>query len=251
MRHLIATFLLTTAAASPALADPAADWEAVLAARTSAPDAGTGLIRFDYAGLAASPDERAVLDGYIDHLEAAGEPEDAAAATAYWANLYNAVTVDLVVENYPVESIKDIKSGLISSGPWKRELIEVGGERLSLDDVEHGILRRRYPSPLIHYMVNCASVGCPNLQPRLWRAETLDADRERAAREFVNSPRGARFEGGTLVVSSIYKWFEEDFGGSRAGVVDHLRAYAAPELAARLDGVSRHGATDYSWSLNE
>jgi hypothetical protein len=225
-------------------------WENVLQTRLTAPDA-TGLTRFDYDGFSKDEAEMAALDAYIAELADGGEPEDDAEATAYWANLYNAITVDIVAENYPVKSIRDIKSGVFAPGPWKRDVITVEGETLSLDDIEHEILRKRYSSPLIHYMVNCASVGCPNLLPDLWEAETLDADREKAARDFINSPRGAMIIDGKLQVSSIYKWFEEDFGGSKSGVVAHIQEYADEPLRAELDGRKRYDRHDYNWALNK
>ena len=157
----------------------------------------------------------------------------------------------MIVDNYPLTSIRKLKSGFVSIGPWDRKLVTVRGQELSLNDIEHEILRKRYPSPLIHYMVNCASIGCPNLKPGLWRAETFDADRDAAARVFINSPRGVRITRKGLVLSSIYKWFRKDFGGSKEGVLAHLRHYAGPELAAAIDGGAKIIDHDYDWSLNE
>ena len=247
---LLSALLLGTAASAFAapLSSEGEAWEAVLEERLSAPDPATGLIRFDYGGMTAS--DRAALDAYVDALSAMEEPEDDDEASAYWANLYNAVTVQTVVESYPVDSIKDIGGGLFSSGPWKSDRVTVRGEALSLDDIEHEILRKRYPSPLVHYTVNCASVGCPNLLPKLWLGETLDADREAAARAFVNSPRGVVVRDGKATVSSIYDWFQSDFGGSKSNVVEHLREYADPELAGQLEGIRKYSRHDYDWSLN-
>jgi len=242
----------TTLMAMPAFGQtPAATaWEDVLEARLSAPDAATGLIRFDYKGFANSDADMTALDAYIAELAASAEPEDDSEAASYWANLYNAVTIDVVADNYPVTSIREIKSGVFTPGPWKKELVTVGGKDLSLDNIEHDILRVRYSSPLVHYMVNCASVGCPNLQPKLWRGETLDADRDAAARAFINSPRGVRVEGGDVEVNSIYKWFADDFGGSKSSVIAHIRDYADDDLVARLEGVKAYDSHAYDWSLN-
>jgi len=255
MKHVITTALLASLSflstpVSAQMSDTATAWETVLQARLSAPDE-TGLTRFDYKGFSASTTEMAALDDYIAELAKIGEPEDASEATAYWANLYNAITVDVVAENYPVKSIRDIKSGVFSPGPWKQDAVTVEGKTLSLDDIEHQILRKRYSSPLIHYMVNCASVGCPNLRPQLWAAETLDADREQAARDFINSPRGVSVSGdGKIQVSSIYKWFEEDFGGSKSGVIDHINAYANSSIRTSLTDRTRYDSHNYDWSLN-
>lgn len=224
-------------------------WPIINQKYLTAPDAA-GLVRFDYARLSTSPD-RAVLDAYIADLQAQNpEAMSPEAAVSYWANLYNAVTVDVILDNYPVKSIREIKSGVFNPGPWDLKLVTVNGQSLSLNDIEHGIMRKQYASPHVHYMVNCASVGCPNLVAGEWRAETLDADRERAARAFINSPRGAMVKNGGLTVSSIYKWFKEDFGGSKASVVSHLREYADDDLAAAIDAGAKIKDYDYDWSLN-
>ena len=242
----------TVAASIAAAVLPAAeqDWDNVLGRYVAPPDE-TGLARFDYAGLKASKKDHKILTDYIAHLEAK-DPDEMTdnEAIAYWANLYNAVTVKLIVDHYPVKSIRKIKSGLISIGPWGKKLVTVNGERLTLDNIEHDILRKQYPSALIHYMVNCASVGCPNLKAGVWRAETLDADRETAAREFINSPRGAELGEKGLTVSSIYSWFKEDFGGNKDGVLAHLREYAEPELAGAIDEGVKIRDFDYDWALN-
>jgi len=224
-------------------------WPVVMKKYLTAPDAG-GLVRIDYARLKNSP-ERASLDSYIKQLESqnpdALSPD---AAVSYWANLYNAVTVDVILDNYPVKSIKEIKSGVFKPGPWDLKLITVNGNSLSLNDIEHGIMRKRYPSPHVHYMVNCASVGCPNLWAGEWRAETLQADREQAARDFINSPRGVTVKNGSLTVSSIYKWFKEDFGGNKATTVRHIRQFADKDLAAAIDSGATIRGYEYDWTLN-
>lgn len=122
---------------------------------------------------------------------------------------------------------------------------------MSLDDIEHGVMRPTFRDPRVHYAVNCASVGCPNLRPRAWRAASLEADLDDAARAFVNHPRGVSvLADGRLRVSSIYQWFREDFGGNEAGVIAHLRQHAAPPLAAQLAQAGSIAGHDYDWALN-
>jgi len=210
-----------------------------------------GVARFDYAGLTANAADRQLLKDYIAYLESQN-PDSMSEneALAYWANLYNAVTVDVVINKYPVTSIRKIRSGF-SIGPWKEDRVTINGVRMSLDDIEHGTMRKKYPSPLIHYMVNCASIGCPNLKDGLWKAETLDADRTAAARAFVASPRGVRLTDKGLQVSSIYKWFQSDFGGNKDGVLAHIREYAGPELAKAIDSGAKIRGFEYDWDLNE
>lgn len=230
-----------------AMAGPMEDYTAVLQARIA--QGASGLNTFDYAAAKAAGELSAVT-AYVNEL-AAMDPDamSAADATAYWANLYNALTVQVVLENYPVTTIKKIKSGW-SAGPWKRDLVLVKGKKLSLDDIEHKILRKKYSSPYIHYMVNCASIGCPNLLPELWDGETMEVARMTAAEDFINSPRGAKLDDGELDVSNIYKWFKEDFGGNEAGVLSHLSKHAKGDLLAAIEAGAGIDGYNYDWSLN-
>lgn len=209
-----------------------------------------GLTQFDYAKLKDTPSDMDGLTAYIDHM-AAQKPSAFSRddAMAYWANLYNALTIQVVAENYPVKSIRKIKSGY-RAGPWKQNLVIVEGNELSLDNIEHDILRPTYETPLVHYMVNCASVGCPNLKSTPWQGATLGADQEAAARAYINSPRGAKISGGRLQVSSIYKWFKADFGGDTTGVLAHLNQYADADLHAALKGRQKINKYTYDWDIN-
>jgi uncharacterized protein DUF547 len=172
---------------------------------------------------------------------------------AFWVDLYNELTVKLVLDHYPVSSIKDIEisPGLFASGPWRKKLIVIEGEALSLDDIEHRILRPILRDPRVHYAVNCAALGCPNLQPTAFTAGNAEMLLDKAARDYVNNPRGAAVAEGKLSVSSIYVWYQADFGGSDRGVIDHLRRYAGPELAATLAAVDRISGDRYDWGLND
>lgn len=259
MRNLIPTLFAALGALwlslAPASADEAA-YDALLARYVSA--SADGVNRVDYARWAANQSDRAGLDAYVAELEAQ-RPSTFSRdrAFAYWVNLYNAVTLQIILERYPVRSIRDIRSegtgldprGLI--GPWRTKRVTVEGRRLSLDEIEHGILRPTFNDPRVHYAVNCASIGCPNLMPRAWRAETLNADLDAAARAYINHPRGVSVAAnGEVRVSSIYRWFREDFGSSDANVIAHLRRYASPELATRLQNAARIAGHSYDWALN-
>ena len=210
-----------------------------------------GVSRLDYA---AAKGDGGALDAYIDRLtdlDIGRYPRDV--QMAYWINLYNALTVDVVLEHYPVASIRDIdiSPGWFSSGPWGAELVEIDGEAVTLNDIEHRILRPIWKDPRIHYAVNCASIGCPNLQPEAFTADNLERLLERGARGYINHPRGATIVDGELVVSSIYDWFQADFGGTEKGVIDHLREYADDDLASKLEGRTGYGDHRYDWSLND
>lgn len=233
------------------LAAPVAAYADLLKRRISRGEGGLNL--FDY-GAAFEAGELAAVTAYTDHLSAKN-PDSMSEndQIAYWANLYNALTLKVILENYPVSSIRKIKSGAFSIGPWGRDAAVVNGKTLTLNDIEHEILRKNYANPAyVHYMVNCASIGCPNLGDKLWTGETLEADRKQAAYDFINSPRGARIKSDNdLEVSSIYNWFKEDFGGSKSETLVHLRKHAGPELAAAIDAGANIDGYEYDWSLNE
>ena len=215
----------------------------------------SGINRFDYAALRASTEGGARLTGYLAHLQGL-DPRaySRAEQKPYWINFYNALTVKVVVDDYPVDSIKQIHGSLLPFpiGPWGDVHAEVTGIELTLDDIEHGILRPIWGGDRIHYAVNCASLGCPNLAPTVYSASNVEAQMEAAAREYVNHPRGVDFvDDDFLVVSSIYDWYVVDFKSSEQGVIEHLLRHAQPELAARLKAFS--GAIDYAydWNLNQ
>jgi hypothetical protein len=193
-----------------------------------------------------TPEDRKELDRYIQSLEritvtALSRTEQ----MAYWVNLYNAATVQLILDHYPVDSIRDIRR------PFDRKLLIVEGKELSLNDIEHRILRPIFRDNRIHYAVNCASLGCPNLQPLAYRANNLEELLQRAAREYIQHPRGMRIEGNVMTLSSIYTWFREDFGGSEEGVLEHLARYATPDMGDEIRAFSGRIRYRYDWSLNE
>lgn len=226
------------------------EWNRFLATYVARDD--TGLNRVAYRRV--TPADRAALGGYIEQLGIMPVGRlNRAEQFAYWANLYNALTVDVILAHYPVRSIFDISisTGWLSFGPWDKKLVAVADEMLSLNDIENRILRPIWRDPRVHYAVNCASVGCPNLRREAFSGARLDAQLTAAARDYVNHPRGVTLAEGRLKVSSIYVWFREDFGGSDEAVLGHLRAYAAPELVAALATVKSIDDNDYDWSLNE
>ena len=220
--------------------------------KTYVSDGGDGVNRVAY-GRVTDADKRA-LEDYIAGLAATPVSDYARGEQlAYWINLYNALTMKVVLDHYPVDGIRDIdiSPGLFADGPWDKKLVEIEGESVSINDIEHRILRPIWVDPRIHYAVNCASIGCPNLQRTAFTAANADALLTAAARAYVNHPRGARIEDGRLVVSSLYEWYQEDFGGDDRGVISHLRRYADPGLRSRLAGIERIGDHAYDWRLND
>lgn len=191
------------------------------------------------------------LLSYIISLEERGaEGLNDDETKAYWFNVYNAKTIEVILENYPLKSIRSL--GALNSGPWDKKLLEVKGKgEMSLNDVEHGTLRKMYDEPRIHYAVNCASYGCPNLKSTVWTAENLETDLQAAAVAYINHPRGVRVENGKVIASKIFDWYKVDFGGNQAGILDHFRKYAKGDLAKQLEGKTKISKFEYNWNLNE
>jgi len=212
----------------------------------------SGINRMNYG--AVTDEDRRSLEAYLRRLEATPiSTHNRREQLAYWINVYNALTVNVVLNHYPVPSIRSIKlpPGLFTIGPWGAKLLSVEGEKISLNDVEHRILRPLWRDPRIHYGINCASLGCPNLAGTAYTGENVERLLTENAVVFVNHPRGASFKDDRLVVSSIYDWFEDDFGGGKAGVLTHLVQYARADLADRLKTYDGPIDDRYEWGLNQ
>jgi len=233
-------------------------WDQLL--KTYVKVSSDGINRVDYKTFKSKGHK--ALKAYIGRLEAV-KPQtlDRAEQFAFWANLYNAKTIDIILDNYPVKSIRDIsigegifgflKSSVGAGGPWKAQVLKVDGQSLSLDNIEHEILRPVFKDPRVHYSVNCASIGCPNLMNGAFTGATLDAQLDAGARAYVNHPRGIDVKDGSVQASSIYNWFKSDFGGDDTGVLAHVRRYASSETAAKLKGKSAIDSYAYDWRLND
>ncbi|HBK92485.1 MAG TPA: DUF547 domain-containing protein [Parvularcula sp.] len=226
--------------ASPVIVDHGR-WGRFLDAYVVKGPAGINLVRYK----AVTAADKAMLAAYIDALAAT----DAAALPrkeqlALWINLYNAATVKLILDHPGIASILDIEK------PWDRPVATVGVRALTLNDIEHGIIRPLAKDARVHYAVNCASMGCPNLARAPFTGAGLDAALDAAARAYVNHPRGVSVTKGKARLSKIFGWYRDDFGKDDAALIDHIRLYAEPALAARLKRVKRADSYDYDWALN-
>jgi hypothetical protein len=200
--------------------------------------------RVDYAGFKA---EEPLLDRYLSVLE--NTDPDALAREeqfAFYINAYNAWTIKLILTAYPgVKSIKDL--GTLFQSPWKKEIVRLHGRRMTLDEIEHQILRPRFKDPRVHFAINCAAKSCPPLMPEPYRGAVLNEQLDRATRVFLNAPGNYRLEGRTLWVSSIFKWFAGDFNDDPLGF---YRTHADKALREKLEGDLAVKYLDYDWSLN-
>ena len=206
---------------------------------------GINLVQY---GKVTAEDERS-LEDYIETLS----DTDITSYTdqevlAYWFNLYNAKTLDLILDNYPVKSIKKI--GFLS-GPWDKDILNVRGQEMSLNNIEHDTVRETFNEPRVHFAFNCASIGCPNLKATAWEASTLDADLTQATKNYIASPRGVRIEkDGEIAASKIFKWYNEDFGENETDVIAFLAKFAEGDKKAALQKATEIDDYDYDWSLN-
>lgn len=201
-----------------------------------------------------SEEDHALLQSYLSDLQKVdvrllNKPEQ----FVYWVNLYNSATIDLILRYQPKESIRDINisPGFFSSGPWGKAFLTIGGKNLSLDNIEHGILRPIWKDPRTHYVLNCASLGCPDIPKRALTPDNLENILNAAARTYINHPRALKFNDDQSVsLSRIYDWFESDFGGTGAKTLSHIKTYADADKVKRLSQIKEISGYLYNWSLN-
>ncbi len=201
----------------------------------------------DYRGF---KNDEAKLDRYLDvlaktHTKTLSFNEQ----FAFYINAYNAWTIKLVLSDYPgIKSIRDL--GSLFKSPWDIKIARLDGKKLTLDNIEHDILRPRFKDPRVHFAVNCASKSCPPLLSEPYRGEVLDRQLNRVTGAFINDPARNRLEGSTLYVSKIFDWYKEDFNDD---IVGFFLQYAKGDMLKRLKEKGRDieiEYLDYDWSLN-
>jgi hypothetical protein len=198
-----------------------------------------------------TPADREALDAYLGRLSSTAISQyNRAEQLAYWINLYNALAVQTVLEHYPIASIRDVGAGHLE-GPFDAPLIEVEGHAVSLNDIQNRILRPIWRDPRVLYALSCAALGCPNLQPVPFTSDQLDRQLSDAAMAYVNDRRCIEMEDQELVVSSLFRWYRQDFGGSDEAVNHHLMGFAAPRLAMKLQRYDRIAGDVFDWRLND
>lgn len=176
-----------------------------------------------------------VLQGHYPNLESTSKNEK----LAYWINAYNALTIDLILRNYPVESIKDIKD------PWDQRSWKFGDQWLSLNDIEHNILRKM-DEPRIHFAIVCASESCPKLQNTAFTADNLEEQLTKATKEFLADETKNDISENYLKLSKIFKWFKKDFEQD-GSLIDFLNRYSDVTISDK----AKKSFKDYSWELND
>ncbi len=201
----------------------------------------------DYNGLKR---DRAKFDQYISLLENT-HPNDSWSKNeqlAYWINAYNAFTIQLVLDHYPVNSIKDIKRGVpYVNSVWDIKFIKIGGKEYDLNNIEHGIIRKKFNDPRIHFAVNCASYSCPSLSNRAYTAAKLNEQLDAMTYAFFADKRKNKISAELLQLNSIMKWYKVDFTKGGQSLVDFVNKYTKTNIQSD----AKVEYLDYDWSLNE
>lgn len=208
----------------------------------------SGVNRFNYGQVSNADHEK--LDSYLESLQAV-DPRSLAKneQLAYWVNFYNALTAQVVLTRYPVESIRSIRFLTSPFGPWDKSLVTVQGQNLSLNDIEHKILRPIWQDPRIHFAVNCASIGCPNLVDEVFSAANANELMDAAAHDFINHLRGVEFKEDELVLSSIFDWYASDFGNSDAEILEYISQFFEGDVLKLRS--FKDIEYQYNWDLNK
>ncbi|MCG8556959.1 MAG: DUF547 domain-containing protein [Proteobacteria bacterium] len=194
----------------------------------------------NYAKLKADRDARGDLASFVHSIASMSSSEPLAA----WLNAYNALVVSSVVRRYPLRSVMDIP------GFFNKERHRIAGERRTLDEIEHDIIRKRFRDARVHMALNCAARSCPPLHPHAFRQRTLQATLDRLARNVVTSPRHVRIGPAQLAVSPVFFWFRKDFETEASSLLAWLKRYARSRLAG-LPQSTPIVKGDYDWRLND
>jgi len=204
-------------------------------------------LRLDYAGWVANDKDAGALEQYVLALTeldpASWSPDE---QLSYWLNLYNAATLRLVLDNYPMDSIKDL-GGFMKKSPWNRKLVTVAGRDLTLNEIENDIIRPEFQDPRIHFALNCAAIGCPPLNAGAFFAGTLSEQLDTACRRALNLDPWVRVEESRVYVTKIFKWYGDDFTQDGGSILEFISRYRDTPIAGHPD----IKILDYDWSLND
>ncbi len=204
----------------------------------------------DYRGFV---DEMDKLQRYLDILSS--NPPDPsvwseAEQLAYWINAYNAFTVKLITDNYPVKSIRDLDPSVaipMVRTVWHKKFFEIGGTPMNLDQIEHKILRKDFEEPRIHFAINCASISCPPLRNEAYSAKELEKQLDEQARIFINHPRWNELSPKQVSLSAIFNWFKGDFTKKGKSLIDFINLYSEVKIQSN----AKVNFLEYDWGLNE
>ncbi len=167
---------------------------------------------------------------------------------AFWINAYNAFTVKLIIKNYPLKSIKDIGGSIYKvNTAWDIKFIHIGDETYDLNNIEHGIIRKDFDEPRIHFALNCASVSCPRLRNEAFVGSMLDEQLDDQAEKFINNPDKNTINSNNAELSKIFQWFKGDFNNGNSNVISFINRYSDKKITKK----TKISYKSYDWNLNE
>lgn len=194
--------------------------------------------RVNYVAIKLNPSE---LDKYLKLISETYPDEtwNKNEVLAFWINAYNAFTIKLIVDNYPLKSIKDLQK------PWNKKFIRIGSNTMTLNDIEHSILRKMN-DPRIHFAIVCASISCPKLQNEAYSASNIELQLKNASREFLSDTFKNTIGINNLELSKIFQWYSKDFK-QNSSLIEFLNQYTTIEISEN----AKIKFKDYNWNLNE
>lgn len=226
------------------------DWQEFLDKRVVTNEESINLV--DYAHL--TPEDLALLKRYVDKMSKINiDSYNRDEQLAFWINLYNALTVQVIANYYPVNSVEEINisPGLFSIGPWGKKLVIIDESPLSLEEIQNRIIRPVWNDQRTLYALNNGAIGSANLSKKAYQGSTIDASLDEVAFDYINSLRGVQVIEGALIVSKIYDWFNEDFGGTEQDIITHIQQFAKEPLKSQLKHVNKIDSYVYNWHLNK
>jgi hypothetical protein len=194
--------------------------------------------KVNYKGFKA---QKAALQSYLDDLSANPPASDwgRKETMAYWINAYNAYTVKLIIDNYPLSSITNLEGGK----PWDKKWIKLGSKTYSLNNIENDILRPKYKDARIHFAVNCAAQSCPPILNKAWTAANLNGNFDKQAKAFINNPKFNKISADAIEISKIFEWYAGDFDD----IITYLNKYST----TKINPGAKVSYMEYDWALNE
>jgi hypothetical protein len=199
--------------------------------------------RVDYQSL---KNNETLLDNYLAYIQNNEPTKDWSSnkKKAFWINTYNAYTIKIILNNYPLKSIRDIK--IDGKTAWKIPFVKVGQKRYTLDQIEHKILRKKFNDPRIHVGINCASVSCPRLWNFAFTEDNIASSLDNLMKEFINNTTRNKISKNNLEISEIFNWFSKDFM-KNGTIINYLNTYAAIKISEKAS----IKYLTYDWSLNK
>ena len=199
--------------------------------------------RVDYQSL---KNNETLLDNYLAYIQNNEPTKDWSSnkKKAFWINTYNAYTIKIILNNYPLKSIRDIK--IDGKTAWKIPFVKVGQKRYTLDQIEHEILRKKFNDPRIHVGINCASVSCPRLWNFAFTEDNIASSLDNLMKEFINDTTRNKISKNNLEISEIFNWFSKDFM-KNGTIINYLNTYAAIKISEKAS----IKYLTYDWSLNK